>query len=248
MAGIPTVTRSSIRELDLGPELPTGIGEEVSDLENKASGAVVRGSLVAFAPGVSELHQRDVLQSLLFAQLAANTKAQRHTEPLAWFRAYSRVMQRTAWVVEASSRVTRYHPQVLRFSVATVVNDVFRPKLLPEELAYVMATVNAFRSDLGGASQIVFECASHSGGIGNFQVAFAVEEDGVLSLHIVQVSFNAPQHVTRLMLEEFTSTAEFRVAFHALIQNEGIYASVRSIIADKVKAHLPGSVALLQLP
>ena len=32
-----------------------------------------------------------------------------------------------------------------------------------------------------GASQVVFECPSHSGGIGNFQVALATEEDGCCS-------------------------------------------------------------------
>jgi hypothetical protein len=61
------------------------------------------------------------------------------------------------------------------------------------------------------------------------------------------MSFNAPQHVTRLMLEEFTSTAKFQVAFLALTQNEELYAGVRSAIAGKVETRFPGSVALLEL-
>jgi hypothetical protein len=243
---MPAVSVSNIRALDVGPELPTGLVElEDNTLEGKASGAVVAGSLVAFAPGVSALHQRDVLQSLLLAQLAANAKAERHKDPVAWFRAYRGVMEQTAWVVEASSTATRYLPQVSRFSAANVVTDVFRRQAAPEELAYVTATVNIYRSDLNGASQLIFECPSHSGGIGNFQVALAAEEDGVLSLRIAQVSFNAPQHVTRLMLEEFTSTAKFQVAFLALTQNEDVYATVRSVIAGKVETRFPGSVALL---
>jgi hypothetical protein len=196
---------------------------------------------------VSALHQRDVLQSLLLAQLAANAKAERHKDPAAWFRAYSGVLEQTAWVVEASTTATRYPPQTSTFSAASVVNYGFR-SLTPDELAYVGAALSAFRSDSGGASQVVFECPSHSGGIGNFQVAFVAEEDGVVGMRILQVSFNAPQHVTRLMLEEFTATAKFQLAFLGVTQNEEIYARVRNSIAAKVESRFNGSVALLELP
>lgn len=246
---MPITTLSNIRSLDLGPKLPASfVWLTDNALEDKASGAVVGGSLVAFAPGVSELHQRDVLQSLLLAQLAANVKAERHKDPVAWFKAYRSVLEQTAWVVAASSTATRYLPRVSKFSATTVVNDTFREQVAPEELAYVTATVDTYRSDLNGASQLVFECPSHSGGIGNFQVALATEEDGTVSVHIAQVSFNAPQHVTRLMLEEFTNTAKFQVGFLVLIQNEEVYATVRSAIAAKVDSRFPGAVVFLQLP
>jgi hypothetical protein len=245
---VPLSTVSQIRALDIGPEVHTDfINPKENALEDKPSGAVVAGSLVAFAPGVTALHQQDVLQSVLLAQLAANAKAQRHSDPVAWFGAYRSVMEQTAWVVDASSASTRYLPEVVKFSAATVVNDVFRRQVAPEELAYVTAVVNGYKSDVGGASQLVFECPSHSGGIGNFQVALAAEEGGVLSMRIAQVSFNAPQHVLQLMLEEFTSTAQFQVAFLALTQNEEVYSKIRSSIAGKLETRFRGSVVLLQI-
>ena len=242
------VSMSDIRALDLGPELPPrSAALENGAAEGEASAAVVAGSLVAFAPGVSAQHQRDVLQSLLLAQLAANAKAERHKDPAAWFRAYTGVLEQTAWVVESSTTATRYPPQTSTFSAASVVSYGFR-SLTSEELAYVTAAVHAFRSDSGGVSQVVFECPSHSGGIGNFQVAFVAEEGGVVGMRILQVSFNAPQHVTRLMLEDFTGTAKFQLAFLAVAQNEEVYAKVRSSISAKVESRFEGSVALLELP
>jgi len=247
---MPAVSIANIRALDLGPDLSRRVVELKDNAldESTASGAVVAGSVVTFVPGVSALHQQDVLQSLLLAQVAANAKAERHKDPVAWFKAYIGVMEQTAWVVEASSSARRYLPETSTFSVASVVNQTFRSRVTPEELTYSTAVVNALRSDLSGFSQLVFECPSHSGGIGNFQAALAAEEDGVLSVRIVQVSFNVPQHVTRLMLEEFTSTAKFQVAFLALIQDEEIYATVRSSIAAKIESRFQGSVALLDLP
>ncbi|MET0981978.1 MAG: hypothetical protein ABWY02_07750 [Telluria sp.] len=216
--------------------------------DDEASGATVAGCIAAFAPGVSTLHRTDVLQSLLLAQLAANAKAERHKSPSPWFNAYRGVMEQTAWVVEGSVAAARYLPGIARFSVGNVVNDIFRNKLAPEELACVMATVNAVKSDVKGLSQLVFECPSHSGGIGNFQIALATQDDdGTLNLAIAQISFNAPQHVTRLMTEEFTSTAQFQTGFLFLTQNESVYATLRDAIARKVESRFAGSVALLQL-
>jgi len=243
-----TTSMTTILGLDLGPApLSRLVTLHDSTFENAASGAVIAGSLVAFAPEVSEQHRRDIQESLLLAQLAANAKAERHQDPAAWFRVYSSVFEQAAWVVEGSSSATRYLPQTSSFSAGTVVIDTFRRRLTPEELQYVTATVNALRADMGGTSQLVFECPSHSGGIGNFQAALATEENGEVNLRIVQVSFNAPQHVTRLLLEQFTSTAKFQVAFLGLTQNEEIYARLRSSIASKVESRFEGAVVPLTL-
>jgi len=249
MVTMATTPISTILGFDLGPEPPSGLAAlEDSASENVASGAVVAGSFVAFAPEVSEQHRQDVLESLLLAQFAANVKAERHKDPAAWFRVYSGVLEQAAWVVEGSSAATRYLAQTSSFSAGTVVIDAFRRRLTPEELQYVTTTVNALRADTVGTSQLVFECPSHSGGIGNFQAALATEENGDVNLRIVQVSFNAPQHVTRLLLEKFTSTARFHVAFLALTQNEEVYATVRSTISSKVESRFEHAVVPLTLP
>lgn len=239
---------SAIRGLELGPEPPSRHAAfQEGSFENVATGAVVAGSFIAFAPGMSAQHRQDVLESLLLAQLAANAKAERHKDPIAWFRAYSSVLEQAAWVLEGSSSITRYLRQTSTYSAGTVVIDTFRRWLTPEELQYVIATVNALKADTNGTSQFVFECPSHSGGIGNFQSALATEENGEVNLRIVQVSFEAPQHVTRLLQEEFTRTAKFKVAFLGLIQNEQIYARMRSIISSKVESWFDRLVVPLTL-
>ena len=234
--------------LDLGPEVGRAASHlQEAGFEDGSGAAVVSGCLVAFAPGVSALHQHDVLHSLLLAQLAASAKAERHKDPAAWFRSYRGVIEQTAWVVESSTAPSRYLPGVARYGVGNVVNDAFRRRVAAEELGYLMAAVNAARDDTGGTAAVVFECPSHAGGIGNFQVVLAAETDGVLGMRIGQVSFNAPQHVTRLLNEQFSSPAQFQVGFLEVAQNETIYAGIRNAIASKVESRFAGSVVLLQL-
>lgn len=238
----------NVYALDLGPEVGRAASRlHDAGLEDEAGAVVVAGCLVAFAPGVSALHQHDAEQSLLLAQLAANAKTDRHKDPAGWFRSYRSVLEQTAWVVESSTAASRFLPSMARYGVGNVVNDAFRRRVGADELGYLMAAVNAARDDADGTAAVVFECPSHSGGIGNFQVVLVAETDGVLGVRIGQITFNAPQHVTRLLKEEFTGTAQFQVGFLELTQNETIYAGIRNSIASKVESRFAGSVVPLQL-
>jgi hypothetical protein len=243
---MPAATASEIQDLDVGPEVGRFVALQGVELAGP-SAAVVAGSIVAFAPGISEQHRQDVLQSLLLAQLAANAKADRQKDPAGWFTAYRGVLEQAAWVVEASAAAARYQPPFAKFTVGTVVDDAFRRKIIVEQLPFVTAAIAAFRSDQNNGAQLVFECPSHSGGIGNFQVALAAEEDGVVMIRLAQISFNAPQHVVRLLQEEFTNAAQFRVGFLALSMNEEVFARLRLAIATKLQDRFDGAVAPLQL-
>lgn len=243
---MPATTASAIRDMGIGPEVARYAALQDAELADP-SAAVVAGSIVAFAPGISEQHRQDVLQSLLLAQLAANAKADRQKDPAGWFTAYRGVLEQAAWVVEASAAAARYQPPFVKFTVGTVVDDAFRPKVIAEQLPFVTAAIAAFRSDQNSGAQLVFECPSHAGGIGNFQVALAAEEDGMVTIRLAQISFNAPQHVIRLLQEEFTNAAQFRVGFLALSMNEEVFARLRPAIATKLQDRLDGAVAPLQL-
>jgi hypothetical protein len=243
---MPAATASEMRDMDIGPKVARFAALQDAELAGP-SAAVVAGSIVAFAPGISEQHHLDVLQSLLLAQLAANAKADRQKDPAGWFTAYRGVLEQTAWVVEASAAAARYQPPFAKFTIATVVDDAFRPKIIAEQLPFVTATIAAFRSDQNSGAQLVFECPSHSGGIGNFQVALASDGDGAVTIWLAQISFNAPRHVVRLLQEEFTNTAQFRVGFLALSMNEEVFARLRPALDAKLQDRFDGAVAPVQL-
>jgi hypothetical protein len=232
-----------VQALDIGPDELS----EPLELTDRAIGAVVAGSIVVIDQGVTGQHQQDVLQSLLLAQLAANAKADRHKDPTTWYRAYQETLTPVGWVVEASTTMTRYQPPGTRFTVPMVITDLFKRKVLPEELALIAETLSAFKRDAGGPAQFVFECPSHAGGIGNFQVGLVTEEDGVVSLRLGRFSFITTAHVTRLILEEFPTDAQFQAGFTAMTLNEQVYATVRSAIAKKVESRFSGSVAQVEL-
>lgn len=234
--------RETVRSLDVG-SYPSGSLQ----LTDSASGAVVAGSLVALDDTLSEQHQRDVLESLLLSQLAANAKFDRHKDPMNWYKVYQQTLETIGWVIQTSTTMLRYLPPGTRFTISKVITDLFQRKVAEEELSLVTRTLNAFKRDPGGSAQFVFECPSHSGGIGNFQFGLATEENGAASLQLGYFSFSTTTHITRLAFEEFPTDAKFQVGFVALTLNEQVYQGVRSVVSAKVASRFAGSTAQLEL-
>jgi hypothetical protein len=233
--------RQQIRALNIGPDHLS----EPLELTGDPAGAVVAGCLVALGNGVSEQHQRDVLQCLLLAQLAANPKADRHKDPTNWYKTYQQTLEQVGWVVQGSFAMSRHLSPGTRFTMSDAVTDQFRRRLGAGDLPLVTDVLNAFKDDRTSPGQFVFECPSHQGGIGNFQFALATEEDGNLSLHIGRFTFNVPNHVTRLAFEEFPPDAQFQAGFTSMALNEQVYGGVRNAITTKLGSRLQAQVAML---
>lgn len=234
--------RATIQSLDVG-SYPSNLLE----LTDSATGAVVAGSIATLGDTLSEQHQRDVLESLLLAQLAASAKADRHKDPMNWYKVYQQTLETIGWVIQTSTTMSRYLPQGTRFTISTVITDLFQRKVVEEDLSLVKRTLNSFKRDPGGPAQFVFECPSHSGGIGNFQFGLATEEDGTVTLQLGCFTFNVAAHVTRLAFEEFPTDAKFQVGFVALTLNEQVYQSVRSTVSAKVASRFAGATAQIEL-
>lgn len=236
--------RQALREIDIGPEQQLG---EV-ELTGHATGAAVAGSLIAIDGSVTEQHVRDVLQSVLLAQLAASAKADRHKDPANWYKVHQSTLEQIAWVVSASTSFVRYLPQTSRYTMSTVVTDLYRPKTTQEELSLISRTLSAFVRDQGAPAQFVWECPSHSGGIGNFQFGLVTEgDDNTVTLKLGRFSFKTPTHVTRLAFEEFDKDAKFLSSYAAMTMNEEVFAQLRSAIAKKLENRFSGSVAQITL-
>lgn len=186
---------------------------------------------------------------MLFAQLVASGKADRRTAPIEWYAAYQTALETIAWVIGASTTTQRYLSPTLRFTVAALVGDLLRSRVSTTELAVVRDLVTAYQADAGGLAQLVFECPSHSGGLGNLQVALTTEDEEVgVVLRIVRVIFNAPKHVVRVMNEEFTSEARVQAGFVAMTLNEEVFRTLRSTLNARLESRLTSSVAPLQTP
>jgi len=211
-------------------------------------GAAVAGNLVAFGPDLTDQHRNDAINSLLFAQLVAGGQADRRTAPIDWYAAYEAALQNIAWVIGASTTTNRYLSQTPSFTLPAAVDGVLRSRSTSTDLSRVRLLLAAYNADVGGLAQLVFECPSHSGGLGNLQVALATEDadDSTLLLRIVRIFINAPTHVVEVMSESFTRDAKVQAGFVAMTLDEDAFAKLRAPLAKRLEEWLPSAVAPLQ--
>lgn len=236
-------SRGALRDLDIGPD-PRLASVELTGI---STGAVVAGSLVALDGSVSQQRGRDVMQSMLLAQLAANVKASRFREPSSWYKAYQSTLESIGWVVSGSTSFSQYISPVSRFTIADVIRDCFRLRTTAAELSLINRTVAAFTSDPGAPSQFIWECPSHSGGLGNFQFGLAAEEEDALTLQLGRFVLETPQHVVRLAFQEFGREAKFTTSHVSMTLNEDFFSRLRSEIESKLEGRYEVSVSPIEL-
>lgn len=237
--------RDALRDIDIGPDpqlAPVALATGIS------SGAVVAGSVVALDGSISQQHGQDVMQSMLLAQLAANAKASRFREFANWYKAYQSTLESIGWVVSGSTSFSRYISPVSRFTIAPVIRENFRLRTTPEELRLINRTIAAFVDDPGAPGQFIWECPSHSGGLGNFQIGLATEEDEALTLQLGRFILETPEHVVRLAFQEFGREAKFMTSHVSMTLNEDFFSRIRREIENKLKGRYEVSVSQLDLP
>jgi len=232
---------AEIRDAYLGPSTAEAATDQ--DLA-AAAGAAAGGNLVLFDDTLSLRHRLDVVHSLLFAQLVAGGKADRLREAQQWYTAYETALGQLAWMVVASTATSRYLSPTPHFTTANVVSDVLRERVAPDLLGLVSKLPSAYASDPAGRSRLVFECPSHSGGLGNFQVAVARQDDeGDVDLYLARVFLDSPQRVLRVIEDSLDTSAKIQQGFTAMTLNEVTFEKLRPTLAKRLEPWLPTSLA-----
>jgi hypothetical protein len=233
-------TTPSVRttdELDLITSLPLGVAEaaHTNALANDEIGAVVAGSVIAFENDLTPTDKEWVESGFLLAQLAASAQGDRYRDPPAWYRKYFEVIEMVGWVVEEKRTSQRFRPAGADYSVFSVVEKAFDQTGSPETTEAVKSIFKALRNNLAASRGVsLFECASHGGGLGNFQVLTVRDDNGELSINLGRFRFNTPAHVVQLLNDKFPPSTDFEYGVSTFLLNRAQYARVSEAVKTKL--------------
>ena len=93
------------------------------------------GSLVCFSSEhvINEQQKKDVLNSILLSQLAADKKYNRFTDPSDWYAFYREVASQIGWITQSFKPFERYVSFPNKFQISDVVIDIFSEVLKIDE-------------------------------------------------------------------------------------------------------------------
>jgi hypothetical protein len=202
-------------------------GEEQSFLSSK--------SLVSFASEVSEQNRKDILNSTLLAQLAANKKYPDEEQILDWYKEFIKVLGNLGWVVEAADFST-FQAKGSVFELQNVIIDILTTAFGGGYIVVIKKTLEAIKglSDANGTIT-AFEKNTQAVSKGAFQIALAVEENETVSLQLGTFLLNSKNEIKHILF--FKSTSEQTQLDYcsrkATLASE-IYGKARQAIVDKL--------------
>ncbi|MGE0131452.1 MAG: hypothetical protein AB7U82_25500 [Blastocatellales bacterium] len=203
--------------------------------ETDKAGFVNQGSLTSFVAGMGRRNKKDVLNSTLLAQLAANRRHDRERDTENWYRWYRTVLENVGWVLQDFS-FSRFSAGGTEFSVDEAIIDVLRAIATGDEMAVARETLQAVKNLSNNDGRLVlFEQSSHSLRSGNFQIMAASETDGVVAMRIGTFYFTSSEDVTKLLWFRFTdSSATIYKGVQTIVLDEDVYSEVRDDVVDRL--------------
>jgi hypothetical protein len=211
-------------EIPIDEPIPTPVG-------------AVDGNLVeSFVDGLKGQHLFDVLNATLLAQLAANVKYDRESEPVPWTKYYTRVLENVGWVVPEFSFFGLRSSQT-RFSMHSALLKVIQAIMTQRQVDIVTSSLQALEELNGGDRRLtIFRRNSAQNNAGNFQVdAVGQSAANIVSMKLCAFHFKTDESVTDVLWFRFNSgSTTLNATRTTLVLNEQVYSRLREAILTKL--------------
>ncbi len=201
---------------------------------------VDNSGIITFVGDVSEEFKDDVLNSMLFAQFAANGICRPKDDIIKWYDKYQEVLQNIGWIMPGIN-FTVYDFEGDTFEVEKAVLHALLSLVPPLTVKnVVVAALTAMKTLADKDRRIkLFEYVSHSNKAASFQVANCLEAGGEIETSLVCMHFTTNQEITRL-IGFGCGKSDAKLEYNA--QKAKLNLSQYSLIRDKVKKRLDNSV------
>jgi hypothetical protein len=198
------------------------------------TGTVDLGCIACLLDPLGEQERADVLHSTLLAQLAADKKYGRTTDPGAWLKAYGEALSSVSWGVQ-SQQTTKVDVR----GRALLVQDVVQPAvaMAVNAVALVAETLTAFRLLPADADPVLrFNTEVTGDAAGNLQVMSATGGDLGPTMHLVNVIFEAGARIDDPLVIALSPGAGTTVSLEITtrVLDESDYARIRASVDDKL--------------
>lgn len=211
---------------------PPGIGP----IAFSETGFVDGGSLVSFSSVTNQQRKKDVLNSTLLSQLAANKKYNRFTNPSDWYAFYRKVASEVGWVTQSFKPFERYASFPNEFTISDVVINAFSGALKVDEgeKRALKDTIESLEKSKSALT--LFESNSIESNRGNFQIlACTVDKNEQVSVSHLGCYFQS----TEIKDNYFFAKREkqditLQMSAEVLILNEDVYDQVREEVNQKL--------------
>ncbi|MGO2204307.1 hypothetical protein [Pseudomonas helleri] len=235
---IPAVEPAILtRSLMLTARSGMDINGPAKNVDSTQDSAFVAGnSVVSFVGGLEPQLKQDVMDSVLFAQLAADKQfPNKDTQRVERYNLYNQILSRCGWTTtnESMHKVTGLKQKFTMDQIALeIIASVVGPnKAVLEIVAMVFGALAKNPKALS-----LFENQAKGKDAGNFQILPCIAtSDGEVIMIKTCMQFSSSKHVTKVLFWEWSSTdVSLYTAASNTTLNRRQYGVVRNTIMEKL--------------
>lgn len=157
-------------------------------------------SLVSFISEVNGQNRKDVLNSTLLAQMAANKKFPNEEDILEWYKAFIDVLSKIGWNIE-SSEISTFESAKSVFEIDEAIIDILSGAFGGSYIKVIAKTLESIKNMSNEDHKIIaFEKNTHSLTKGCFQIALAVEKNEVVSIQLGTFLLTTTKKIKQILL------------------------------------------------
>jgi len=193
------------------------------------------GSLVSFVSGISPQSQKDVLNSTMLAQVAADKKFDREQNTIDWLDFYRQILEQLGWVAQQWSW-NPFHASGTETEVDKAVLGILAAIATQNELAIIQAAIEAAKALPDGDGRIaLFDHYTAAKTAGCFQIGVATEQNGVVALKLGAFRIMSANTLTKILWFRYsTRNTDITQGTMAATLNAGIYNQLRATVEQKL--------------
>lgn len=197
--------------------------------------AVSASSVISFVENLTPAQKEDVLLSTLFAQRAADAKADPVKQREEWHTIYMDMLSLMGWTREAApfeaSQKMKGNGSFDKVILATLAQVASGNQFKIVESA--MEALRGLATDDGKIKLFDFETSSSTGG--NFQIGSAEAAGSVISMALGAFNFNYKDKKQNILFVSWgKNELDYWLSAQKVTLDPNIYADVREIIRDKL--------------
>jgi len=217
-------------------------GESQSFLSDK--------SIVSFVSQVSGQNRKDILNSTLLAQLAANKKSPIEADLTGWYTRNIEVLRNIGWVVE-NAEVNKYEVKENVFEVENVIIDILSASFGAGYIAIIKKTLDSLKtmSASNDGKIKVFEKNTQSMSKGCFQIALADETNDALTMRLGTFLLTSTNQITKILFVKIKKDeTKLQYASSQATVDAEIYSSVaRQAVLNKLSKDITDYIAEIDI-
>jgi hypothetical protein len=202
-------------------------------IQLQENGPVADKSLIYLVSGMSEENKAEMLESALFAQMAAKTRVSPESDAIGWYKAYNDTLSKKGWTIEGGE-VQQFASTGSIPEIQNAITDILMNAFGGAFVPIADNAIDAIRA-LAAASGKDGVYEKNRPGAGSFQIAVARQDGKNLSINLGTLLLSSTNAIRQMLFLRFTrEVSALSYISGKMTPDQIVYEHTRKLIQQKL--------------